>query len=239
GELVALTPDGVAGSWRAAPPAPRRLCVFEHVYLSRRDSRADGEPLEAVRERLGERLALESPADADAVVPVPASGVPAGRGFARAAGVPLREALVRNEYVGRSFIQPTPALRELAVRMKFNVAGDLSGQRVVVVDDSIVRGSTMRHVVALLRGAGAREVHVRIAAPPVVAACHYGVDIGAPGELLAAHRRFDAVRDAIGATSLEYLSVAGLRAAVGTGARRGVCDACLTRREPAAAPAAA
>ncbi len=232
GELVVIAPGEEPRSFALAARARQQFCVFEYIYLARRDSRLGGARVETLRERLGELLAREAPAEADIVVPVPASGVPAARGYARASGLPLVEALVRNEYVGRTFIEPDPALRKLKLKIKFNVADGIEDRSVAVVDDSIVRGSTMRHVVALLRSRGARDVHVRIAAPPLVSSCYYGVDIADPGQLLAAKGTLGDVRRALDATTLEYLSLDGLGAALGAAARGGICKACLTGRYP-------
>ena len=236
GELVVAGPGAEPRSLRIGPPARRRSCVFEPIYIARRDSLIGGERVEALRERLGERLGHEAPAEADVVVPVPASGLPAARGYARTSELPLVDALVRNDYVGRTFIEPDPVLRSLSLRIKFNVVDGVEGLAVAVVDDSIVRGSTMRQVVELLRSAGAREVHVRIACPPLVSSCPYGVDIADTSELLASGRTLDGVRSEIGATTLVYLSLDGLHAALGAADGHGLCQACLTSRYPTPVP---
>ncbi|MEU8384626.1 amidophosphoribosyltransferase [Streptosporangium sp. NPDC048865] len=232
GELLVLRDGRPAGTHRVAGPAPRSFCVFEHLYLSRQDSRIGGARTGATRVAFGERLALESPVDADLVVAVPASGVPAARGYARAAGLPLAGALVRDEQVGRTFIEPDRRRRERKLRSKFSVGSPVDGARVVVVDDSIVRGSTMRRIVTLLRESGASEVHVRIAAPALIAPCHYGVDIVDTGELVATGREAGEVCRIIGATSLAYLSVAGMRRTVGSAAGEGLCEGCITGEYP-------
>ncbi|GAA2882235.1 amidophosphoribosyltransferase [Streptosporangium fragile] len=232
GELLVFRAGRLTGTHRVAAPAPRSFCVFEHLYLTRPDSRIGGVRTSATRTALGERLALESPADADLVVAVPSSGVPAARGYARAAGLPLAGALIRDEQVGRTFIEPDRRLRERKLRRKFSIGSPVDGARVVVVDDSIVRGTTMRRIVALLREAGASEVHVRIAAPPLVAPCHYGVDIVDARELVAAGRGAEDVRRIIGATSLAHLSVAGMRQGVGAASGEGLCEGCLTGEYP-------
>jgi amidophosphoribosyltransferase len=230
GELVVARPGERPRSYGLRTGGRRHLCVFEYVYVARRDSRLDGERVESVRERLGGRLAYEAPAGAEAVVPVPASGLPAARGFARVGDLPLVDALVRNEYVGRTFIEPDPTLRSLGLQMKFNVADGVAGRSLAVVDDSLVRGSTMRRIVRKLRAAGAREVHVRIAAPPFRSPCFYGVDIADPGELVAAATSPADLGREIGATSLAFLSLDGLESVLGAG--RGLCDACFTGRYP-------
>ncbi|MFF3438259.1 amidophosphoribosyltransferase [Streptosporangium sp. NPDC002721] len=232
GELLILRDGRLIGAHRVAAPAPRSFCVFEHLYLTRQDSRIDGARTGATRMAFGERLALESPADADLVVAVPASGVPAARGYARAAGLPLAGALVRDEQVGRTFIEPDQRRRERKLRRKFSIGSPVDGARVVVVDDSIVRGSTMRRIVTLLRESGASEVHVRIAAPALIAPCHYGVDIVDTGELVATGRDAGEVCRIIGATSLAYLSVEGMRHTVGSAAGEGLCEGCITGEYP-------
>ncbi|MGC5013558.1 amidophosphoribosyltransferase [Streptosporangium sp. DT93] len=232
GELLVLRDGRLEGAYRVAEPAPRASCVFEHLYLTRQDSRIGGTRAGATRVAFGERLAMESPVDADLVVAVPASGVPAARGYARAAGLPLAGTLVRDEQVGRTFIEPDRSRRERKLRSKFSIGSPVDGARVVVVDDSIVRGSTMRRIVALLRESGASEVHVRIASPPLVAPCHYGVDIVDTGELVAAGRETGEVCRIIGATSLAHLSVAGMRHTVGSAAGEGLCEGCLTGEYP-------
>jgi amidophosphoribosyltransferase len=232
GELVVAFPRQALRSYRVAAPRPRAFCVFEQIYLARRDSRLNGGRVEATRERLGEQLAREQPAPADVVLPVPSSGTPAARGFAQASGLPFAEMLVRNDYVGRTFIAPDPLMRELAITVKFNVTGELEGVAVAVVDDSIVRGATMRHIVDLLRRRGAAEIHVRIAAPPLIAPCYYGVDIQGADELVAAGSRGSDFAAAFGATSLAYLSVGGLHTALKTSAQGTVCTACMTGEYP-------
>ncbi|MEU0481563.1 amidophosphoribosyltransferase [Streptosporangium sp. NPDC006013] len=232
GEVLVLRDGRPIGAHRVAEPAPRSFCVFEHLYLTRQDSRIGGARTGATRVAFGERLALESPVDADLVVAVPASGVPAARGYARAAGLPLAGALVRDERVGRTFIEPDLRRRERKLRRKFSVGSPVDGARVVVVDDSMVRGSTMRRIVALLRESGASEVHVRIAAPPLISPCHYGVDIVDTGELVATGREVEEVCRIIGATSLAHLSVAGMRHTLGSAAGEGLCEGCITGDYP-------
>jgi amidophosphoribosyltransferase len=221
-----------------AVPARRRetMCVFEHIYFARPDAHMDGQTLYAERERMGERLALEAPAEADVVIPVPDSGTPAAKGYARASGLQFADGLIKNRYVGRTFIQPDQGLREHGVRLKFNpLPHAIAGRRLVVVDDSIVRGSTTRQIVQMLRDAGAREVHLRVSAPPIVSPCYYGIDMAAKDELIAAHRSIDEIRDLLGADSLAYLSLDGLQLAIDRPADR-FCRACLTGRYPVAIP---
>src|SRR5918992_3799673 len=212
------------------------LCIFEFFYLARPDSRLAGVEVHAARVRMGERLAEESPVEADLVLPIPDSGTPAAIGFSRASGIPFSEGVIKNRYVGRTFIQPDQRLREQGVRLKFNPLDEVAGKRVVIVDDSIVRGNTTRQLVTMLFDAGAAEVHVRISSPPVIAPCYYGIDLAEPDELVAAARSVDEVREHIGATSLGYLSLDGLQAATRRPAEA-FCRACLTGRYPTAVPA--
>src|ERR671914_314443 len=234
GELVAI--DDALESHQVVEPAQRALCLFEFIYLARPDSRLASEEVYAARVRMGEALAREAPADADFVMPVPDSGTPAAIGFARASGIPFSEGLIKNRYVGRTFIQPDQGLREQGVRLKFNPLAEVAGKRVVIVDDSIVRGNTTRQLVAMLFDAGAAEVHVRISSPPVIGPCYYGIDLADEDELVAAARSVDEVREHIGATSLGYLSLDGLQAATRRPAEA-FCRACLTGRYPTAVPA--
>src|SRR6201986_1455418 len=186
GEMVIVGPEGVSRD-RFAPQRPLSQCVFEHVYFSRPDSIVFGRPVVESRENLGRLLARECPADADLVVPVPDSGVAAAIGYSAESGFPFRQALIRNHYVGRTFIEPSQAIRDFGVKLKLNpVRYLLEGKRVVLVDDSIVRGTTSRKIVRMVRGAGAREVHLRVAGPPTVSPCFYGVDTPSLTELIAA-----------------------------------------------------
>ncbi len=231
GELVALTEDGL--ETRQIVPADRPAhCVFEHIYFSRPDSRLEGRVLQEVRGRMGEILAREAPADADLVISVPDSGNAAANGFARASGLPKDDGLIKNRYVQRTFIQPGQELRKHGLRMKFNPLPEIvSGKRIVVVDDSIVRGNTTRQIIGMLRDAGAREVHLRISAPPIRHPCHYGVDMSTSEEMIAHERTVDEVAAEIGADSLAYLSLEGVYEAVGT-PREVHCDACFTGEYP-------
>ena len=220
---------------RSSPRSAASLCIFEFFYLARPDTRLAGVEVHGARVRMGERLAAEAPVEADLVLPIPDSGTPAAIGFARATGIPFSEGLIKNRYVGRTFIQPEQGMREQGIRMKFNPLAEVEGKRLVVVDDSIVRGSTTRQIVAMLFDAGAAEVHVRVSSPPVVSPCFYGIDLASKSEMIAAHATVEDVRAAIGATSLAYLSLDGLQAAT----RRpesALCRACLTREYPTRIP---
>jgi amidophosphoribosyltransferase len=235
GELVIVDDDGTRAIQAVEPANGGALCIFESFYFSRPDSYLAGVETHGARVRMGERLAQESPADAELVLPVPDSGTPAAVGFARASGIPFSEGLIKNRYVGRTFIQPDQALREQGIRLKFNPLDEVAGKRVVVVDDSIVRGNTTRQIVAMLFDVGAAEVHVRISSPPVVGPCFYGIDLPDEGQLIAASRTVDEVRDFIGATSLAYLSLEGLTEATGRPGSE-LCRACLTREYPTRIP---
>ncbi len=239
GEVLTIDADGVHSHRPALNGRQERLCVFEFVYLARPDSVIGGQLLYEARLRMGRRLAIEQPADADVVIPVPDSAIPAAIGYAEESGLPFREGLIKNRYVGRTFIQPHQPSREAAVRLKFNPLPEvLAGKRVVVVDDSIVRGTTTGPIVGMLRRAGAREVHVRIHSPQMRFPCYMGVDTGRRGELIAATHDLDEIRQLIGADSLGYLSEAGLLEAVGSGTdeRRGHCTACFNGRYPVDVP---
>jgi amidophosphoribosyltransferase len=235
GELVVVDESGLHSSQAIAEHEGGALCIFEFIYFARPDSKLRSVELHGARVRMGERLAAEAPADADLVIPIPDSGTPAAIGFARASGIPFGEGLIKNRYVGRTFIQPDQAIREHGIKTKFNPLGDVSGKRVVVVDDSIVRGTTTRQIVAMLFEQGALEVHVRVSSPPIVSPCFYGVDMAAEEELIAAARSVEEVRAAIGATSLAYLSLDGLQAATRR-PEEAFCRACLTRRYPTSVP---
>ncbi len=204
------------------------LCVFEHVYLASASSDIGGRSVYATRERMGEILADEHPADADVVIPVPDSAIPAAVGYARQSGIQFREGLIKNRYIGRTFIQPTPELRKHSVALKYNALREvLDGKRVIVVDDSIVRGSTSGPIVQLLRRHGAREVHVRVCSPPIRHQCFFGVDMAKRDELIASRLDIEGIRQHIGADTLGYLSLAGMIAATGATAGE-LCTACFT-----------
>jgi len=237
GEVLTIDADGVH-SYRSprATPDRERLCVFEYVYLARPDSVIDGRLLYEARLEMGRVLAREHPAEADLVIAVPDSAIPAAIGYAEEAGLPYREGLIKSRYVGRTFIQPAQRGREEAVRLKFNPLPELlSGKRVVVVDDSIVRGTTTAPIVAMLRRAGAAEIHVRIHSPQMRHPCYMGVDTGRREELIAATHSLEQIRRVIGADSLGYLSQDGMLDAVG-GRREARCTACFDGRYPTDVP---
>jgi amidophosphoribosyltransferase len=234
GELVVVDEDGLRAT-QALPEGRQALCIFEHVYFARPDSTLAGAEVHGVRVRMGERLAAEAPVEADLVLPIPDSGTPAAVGYARASGIPYSEGLIKNRYVGRTFIQPEQGMREQGIRLKFNPLAEVAGKRLVIVDDSIVRGSTMKQLVAMLFDAGAAEVHVRISSPPIVSPCFYGVDMSDEAELAAAHRSEEQMRELIGATSLYYLSLDGMQAATRL-PEGSVCRACFTRSYPTRVP---
>lgn len=235
GEVVVIGPDGVK-SRKAFPPAPLSHCVFEHVYFARPDSEVFGQSVNEVRTNLGRLLAREKPVPADVVVPVPDSGVCAAIGYAEEAGLPMRFGLIRNHYVGRTFIEPAQSIRHFGVKVKLNpVKSILGGQRVVLVDDSLVRGTTSRKIVKMVRAAGAREVHLRISCPPTVSPCFYGVDTPRRSELIAATHSLEEIRKYVGADSVEYLSLEGLLEAVGP-RRHSYCTSCYTGNYPVAFP---
>jgi amidophosphoribosyltransferase len=231
GEIVAMGPDGVQTE-QLWPPTARAGCSFEYIYFARPDSLIDGQLVYSTRERMGEELAREHPVDADFVMPVPDSAVPAAIGFARAASLPYREGLVKNRYIGRTFIQPHQRQRQMGVDLKFNPLPEvLRGQRIVLVDDSIVRGTTTPRIVALLRRAGARAVHLRICAPPVRHVCHLGVDMAPEDTLIASRHTVEDIRAIVGADSLGYLSLQGLVRAINL-PEGNLCNACFHGRTP-------
>jgi amidophosphoribosyltransferase len=235
GELVVIDAGGCRTTQAVTAETGAR-CIFEYIYLARPDSQLADVEVHGARVRMGERLAAEAPVDADLVMPIPDSGTPAAIGYARASGTPFSEGLIKNRYVGRTFIEPDQGLRQQGIRLKFNPLAEVAGKRIVVVDDSIVRGNTTRQITALLFEAGAREVHVRVSSPPIVSPCFYGIDFGDDEQLVAAGRSVEDVRAEIGATSLAYLSLAGLQAAT-TKRESEVCRACFTRRYPTPVPA--
>ena len=235
GELVLIDDNGLRSVQALELADGGALCIFEFFYLARPDTKLSGVEVHGARVRMGERLAQEAPVEADLVLPIPDSGTPAAIGFARAANIPFSEGLIKNRYVGRTFIQPEQGMREQGIRMKFNPLAEVSGKRLVVVDDSIVRGSTTRQIVQMLFDAGAAEVHVRVSSPPVVSPCFYGIDLASEDEMIAAHSTVEEVREAIGATSLAYISLEGLQAATHRPASA-LCRACLTREYPTRVP---
>jgi amidophosphoribosyltransferase len=236
GELIVIDEEGVH-STRPFPPTARRFCVFEYVYFARPDSIVEGMNVYEARRRIGAELAREAPAAADVVIPVPDSGVPAALGYAREAGLPYELGIIRNHYVGRTFIEPSDQIRHLGVKLKHNAnRAVISGRRVVLVDDSIVRGTTSTKIVEMVRSAGATEVHMRVASPPTTHSCYYGVDTPDRKELLAAIHDPEAMRRIIGVDSLAYLSLDGLYRAVGEARRQPLapqyCDACFSGEYP-------
>ena len=235
GEVVIVSAAGVK-SFKPFPPAPSAHCIFEHVYFARPDSYVFGESVNEIRTNLGRLLAKEQPAGADVIVPVPDSGVCAAIGFAEQSGIPMRVGLIRNHYVGRTFIEPQQAIRHFGVRVKLNpVRSILDGRRVVLVDDSLVRGTTSRKIVKMVKAAGAKEVHMRISCPPTISPCFYGVDTPRRSELIAATHTLDEIQKYIGADSLGYLSLEGLLSSVGS-RRSSYCTSCYTGVYPVAFP---
>ncbi|MCO4774109.1 MAG: amidophosphoribosyltransferase [Deltaproteobacteria bacterium] len=230
GEIVIIDSLGLT-AFHPFPAQPQKQCVFEHLYFARPDTQLWGQDVYSTRVRLGERLAQEQPAEADVVVPVPDSGVTSAIGYAAALNIPFSLGLIRNHYVGRSFIEPTQRIRDFGVKLKLNpVPGLLVGKRVVVVDDSIVRGTTCRKIVRMLRRAGAAEVHLRIAAPPTTGPCFYGIDTPNRDELIASSNSVGEIGHFVGADSIGYLSIAGMHEAVADD--HGYCDACFSGRYP-------
>jgi len=231
GELVGLGERGI--ELRQVVESERRaFCVFEHIYFARPDSKLEDKRVQVSRERMGETLWRESPIDADLVIAVPDSGSPAANGFAKASGLPQGDGLIKNRYVARTFIQPGQELRKHGLRMKFNPLPEIvGGKRIVVVDDSIVRGNTTRQIIGMLRDAGASEVHLRISAPPIRHPCHYGIDMSTRQEMIAHDRSVAEVARELGADSLAYLSLEGLYEAIGS-TRETHCDACFTGEYP-------
>ena len=232
GELIVIGPEGMTSRFYSAAQ-PQSSCIFEHVYFSRPDSIVFGRAVQDSREELGRQLAREAPAAADIVVPVPDSGVTAAMGYAAESGIPFRFGLIRNHYVGRTFIEPRQTVRDFGVKLKLNpVRSLLEGKRVVLIDDSIVRGTTSRKIVRMVRSAGAREVHMRISCPPTISPCFYGVDTPSRRELIAANKSVEEICEFIGADSLAYLSLEGLKKACADGDRTTYCSACYTGSYP-------
>jgi amidophosphoribosyltransferase len=230
---VTLSEAGLQ-SQQVAEPKRRAFCVFEYIYFARPDSRMAGTVLQVARARMGEILWREAPVEADLVIPVPDSGNAAARGLAKAAGLPQDDGFIKNRYVARTFIQPGQELRRHGLRLKFNPLPEVvGGKRLVVVDDSIVRGNTTRQIVQMLRDAGAAEVHLRISAPPIKHPCHYGIDMSTREEMIAHGRTVEEVAAELGADSLHYLSLGGVYEAVGTD-RATHCDACFSGEYPLA-----
>lgn len=242
GEMIVIDKNGLR-SLRPFPDAPAHRCLFEWVYFARPDSQIDGRSVYRAREHMGRRLAIEHPVPADVVIAVPDSGVAAAIGYARESGVPYDQGLMRSHYVGRTFIEPSQQIRHFGVKLKLSPVHEvLRGKRVVVVDDSIVRGTTSRKIVSMIRGAGASEVHMRISSPPTVGPCRYGIDTPTTEELIASNHGTDDIRKFIEADSLGYLSLAGLyesvegaaKASAAGGGPHGFCDACFSGKYPIA-----
>lgn len=232
GEMITVTNDGELHRKRFAPVQDRCHCVFEHVYFSRPDSVVFGRSVQKSRELLGRLLAREAPVEADIVVPIPDSGVDAAIGYAAESGLLYRMGLIRNHYVGRTFIEPKQSIRDFGVKLKLNpVRGVIEGKRVVLVDDSLVRGTTSQKIVRIIRQAGAKEVHLRISCPPTISPCYYGVDTPDKNELIAANHSIDRIRDHTEADSLAYLSLDGLKQAV-QDVQGEYCYACYTGQYP-------
>jgi amidophosphoribosyltransferase len=238
GELVVINDDGVR-SHRISLTSKSRFCIFEYIYFARPDSVIEGKSVYAARKEIGAELARESHVDADMVIPVPDSGVPAALGYAQESGIPFELGIIRNHYVGRTFIEPTDEIRHLGVKLKHNANADqIAGKRVILVDDSIVRGTTSKKIVEMVRNAGAAEVHMRISSPPTMHSCFYGVDTPESNKLLAANHDVDGIRELIGVDSLAYISLEGLYRAVGEESRNSAapqyCDACFSGEYPIA-----
>jgi amidophosphoribosyltransferase len=231
GEMVRISRSGIE-SIRFAPEKPHQQCIFEHVYFSRPDSIIFGRSVNESREALGRLLAKEHPVDADIVVPVPDSGVPAAIGYALESGIPFRMGLIRNHYIGRTFIEPSQAIRNFGVKLKLNpIRGLLEGKRVILVDDSLVRGTTSRKIVRMVREVGAKEVHVRISCPPTISPCYYGVDTPTREELIASSNTPEEICKFLGADSLGYVSLANLKRAVND-TKENYCSSCYTGNYP-------
>ena len=235
GEFLAINEDGIRSQMWATPDP--KGCIFEYVYLARPDTSIAGQGVHATRVKIGKRLAIEAPVDADLVIPVPESGTPAAIGYAQQSGIPYGLGLVKNSYVGRTFIQPSQTIRQLGIRLKLNPLREIiEGKRIVVVDDSIVRGNTQRAIVRMLREAGALEIHVRISSPPVEWPCYYGIDFASRAELIASGLEIEEIRRSIGSDSLSYVSMEGLISATTIDENK-LCTACFTGKYPISVPA--
>ena len=235
GELVLVDEKGVDAIQAVPQAGAGALCLFEFIYLARPDSTLSGIEVHAARVRMGERLAEEAPVDGDLVMPAPDSGTPAAIGFARASGIPFSEGLIKNRYVGRTFIEPDQGLREQGIRLKFNPLSEVAGKRVVLVDDSIVRGTTLTKIVSMIRAAGAREVHMRVSSPPITGPCYYGIDTPNRDELIAANLNVDEIAQTLDVDTLGYLSLEGMLESV-PGGPTGFCHACFSGDYPTPPP---
>jgi amidophosphoribosyltransferase len=238
GELAIADEHGLETIQVLDPAERHALCIWEYFYLARPDSELEGVEVHGARVRMGQRLAQESPVEADLVLPIPDSGIPAAIGFARELGIPFSEGLIKNRYVQRTFIQPGQELRRQGIRLKYHPVAEVAGKRIVAVDDSIVRGNTTEQIVRMLFEAGATEVHARVSSPPVIGQCFYGIDLADPSEMIASSRTVEEVRQHIGATSLAYLSHDGLVEATQRPVSS-LCRACLTGDYPTEVPAEA
>jgi amidophosphoribosyltransferase len=241
GEMLVVDNDGARSLRPFMPEEPRR-CVFEWIYFARPDSTIAGQSVYGARESMGRRLAVEHPVEADIVIPVPDSGTAAAIGYARESGIPFDQGLIRSHYIGRTFIEPSESIRHFGVKLKLSPVRDvLAGKRVVVVDDSIVRGTTSGKIIGMIRSAGAKEVHLRISSPPTIGPCYYGIDTPDRNKLIASSHSVDEVRRFVGADTLGYLSLEGLHAAVAKvltkQEHRGLCDACFSNNYPIPLPA--
>jgi amidophosphoribosyltransferase len=235
GEIVVIGKTGMASHRIPAPPEKPTFCVFEHVYFARPDSLVNGKSVYRAREKMGQALAREAPVEGDVVIPVPDSGVPAAIGYSKEANIPFELGLIRSHYVGRTFIEPQDSIRHFGVRLKLSpVRSVVDGKRVIVVDDSLVRGTTSRKIVKMLRGAGAREVHLRISAPPTTHPCFYGINTPTRSELVAASHTVDEIARYVTCDSLAYLSHEGMMQSVGSPGGAGFCSACFTGNYPVA-----
>ena len=231
GEIITAQGTQLTRRQAQIPHVPQARCTFEFVYFSRPDSQWDDRSVHLVRQNLGEQLAHEASIDADVVIPVPDSSIPAAVGFSRISGIPYNDGLIKNRYIGRTFIEPTQSMRAKGVAMKFNaLTENLAGKRVIMIDDSLVRGTTAGRLVALIRDAGATEVHLRITCPPITHACHFGVDMGHDNDLISARLNLEELREEIGCDSLAFLSLQGMMRAVGK--TDGYCNACFTGDYP-------
>jgi len=232
GELIVVGPEGIFSRYYSGE-TKQSSCIFEHVYFARPDSVVFGRSVQTSREAMGRQLARESAVEADLVVPVPDSGVAAALGYSSESGLPFRFGLIRNHYIGRTFIEPEQRVRDFGVKLKLNpVRSILAGKRIILVDDSIVRGTTSRKIVRMMRDAGAKEIHMRISCPPTISPCYYGVDTPVKSQLIAANKSIEEIRDYIGADSLAYLSLEGLRDACAEGEKTTYCTSCYTGDYP-------
>ncbi|WNY26822.1 amidophosphoribosyltransferase [Methanolapillus ohkumae] len=236
GEILAFTKEGKVESYPTNKEDVAAHCIFEFIYLARPDSTIDGQLVYAARERIGKQLALEHPADADIISPVPDSGIAAAIGYARESKIKYLEGLMKNRYIGRTFILPSQEMREMAVRLKMNTINDnLKDQSVVLVDDSVVRGTTSRRIIDMIKKAGAKEVHLRVASPPIIGPCYLGIDMPTRDELIAVHKTIEGVCAAVNADSIGYLSIDGLVKAIGIDKSR-LCLGCVTEQYPVDIP---